>query len=313
MGAALGLIRITMLTGLLTAAVLGHSYHTAEYNKPAGSDGEVVFNSNPDTGRIVFLGPGEVIKVNVTGVDSIVATPAFRDASHFDGYSITCESGQVTTPQPHETNELEPYFQVPIRMPWPKEAVSSLQCTRHVEITVTETALVFIGTVDRWTFEDLMARGVAIFDLHDRWNDALFTYPLSLAAAGLVVATSFWLSSMCDGPVVAFESQARYFLYVGAIAAFAAAAAEGIIHCGIAQLRLPGRATEKLAEGLAVVILPNAAAIAIIVVIMYVPWSRNWAVLELITAFSMFIFFYAGLYVGPSLWCAAALVRLADL
>ena len=70
----------------------------------------------------------------------------------------------------------------------------------------------------------------------------------------------------------------------------AAAAAEGIIHCGIAQFRLPGRATEKLAEGLAVVILPNAAAIAIILVIMYVPWSRNWAVLELITAFSMFLF-----------------------
>lgn len=293
-----------MLPVLFAAAALGHSYHTAR-------DGTVVFNDHPDTGRIVYLEKGEVIRLNVTAVKSVVVTPAFRD---YDAaaYEATCLGGTVTKPTEQRTDELDSSFQIPTMMPWPKEAVTTLDCAEPLEIRGSQTMLVFLGTVDRWTFAELMARGAAVLDLHDRWNDALFTYPLSLASAGLVVTASFWLSSAYGGPPIAFDSAPRYYLYVAAIIAFAAAAVEGIIHCGISQFRLPGRATEKLAEGLAVVILPNAVAIAIILVSTYVPWSRNWALLELITAFSMFLFFYAGLYVGPSLWMAAALVRLVQ-
>jgi hypothetical protein len=35
-----------------------------------------------------------------------------------------------------------------------------------------------------------------------------------------------------------------------------------------------------------------------------------WAPLEIATAFSMFLLFAAGFYIGPSFWLAAGLVRL---
>lgn len=293
-----------MLPGLLAAAALAHSYHTAK-------DGVVTFDDHPDTGRIVFLQQGEVIKINVTGVDSIVATPALKDVDS-NGYQATCLGGTVTPPQPHVTHTLEAYFQIPISMPWRKEDVTAVDCIEVLEIRGNETMLVFLGDVDRWTFADLMDRGVAVFDLHERWNDALFTYPLSLASAAVVVAASFWLSSAYGGPTVALESKPRFYLYVAAISAFTAAALEGIIHTGIAQFRLPFMFGLSFFEALAVVTLPNLAAIAIILAIVYAPWNRKWALLELLTAFSMFLFFYAGLYLGPALWMCAALVRVVE-
>jgi hypothetical protein len=294
-----------MLHAVLAAAALGHAYHTA-------TDGS--YSTDAGGGEIILLEPGEQIRVDVTGVDSLVITPALKKVDP-GRYSLACTGGNVTEPALRTTYTLEPFFQIGLAMPWPKDAATGLSCTRHLTFTsreTTEPMLVFIGAAHGWDFADLMERGGAVLALHGRWNDAAFTFPLALAASALVVAVSVWLSSAYGGPQLVVESKARYYFYLAALTGFAAAAVEGVINAGIAQFRLPGSATVELAEALGIVVGPNAAAIALIVVHMYVdvPWPRWGGWLELAAAFSFFLFFYAGLYVGPACYMAAACARI---
>ena len=195
-----------------------------------------------------------------------------------------------------------------------------------VLFSVYEPIILLVGNDDAMTFGDLLSSGTWILDLHSHWNNVGWSFPVLLAICLVVIVAAFSLS---PARILESVTDGRFYMYVGALTGFSAAAIEGIVHLGIAQFdadefydRLQGYATSDLldsnfGEGLALVLVPNALAISVIVANLYVEskWvsSPLWAPFELLTAFSFIVFFYAGFYVGPSFWMAAALLRLYDL
>lgn len=178
--------------------------------------------------------------------------------------------------------------------------------------------VILVGTKDEMTFGELLSSGVWVLDLHSRLNRVGWTFPVFLLIFAVVIGGALKLADMygSDAKLSSAVGMYRMVLYVGALVGFSAAALEGIVNLGIAQMELP-RVESEFGEAFAMVFLPNVLAIAIILAIMYVEnkWvsSLVWAPLEFVTAFSFLAFFYAGLYVGPSFWMAAALVRLYHL
>lgn len=175
-------------------------------------------------------------------------------------------------------------------------------------------AAIVIGIEETFTFGELMSFGhYALMNHGYYWNQAGWTYWSLLAIVGFVVIVSLYVAAYYDARAqLAFDDKLREIFYWVAIVGFGAAILEGIVHTGIAQMDIP--VDGELAIALVIVILPNLFAMGLIFVNMYLQSDKIqtpvWAPLEIATAFSMFLLFAAGFYIGPSFWLAAGLVRL---
>ena len=174
-----------------------------------------------------------------------------------------------------------------------------------------------IGHTEEFTFGELMSFGhYALMNHGFWWNEAGWTYWALLAITGFVVIMALYVSASYNARApLAFEDKYREIWYWVAIVGFGASILEGIVHIGIAQVDVPVRGEFGIA--LVVVLLPNLFAMGLIFLNMYHTSDKIqtpvWAPLEIVTAFSMFLLFSAGYYIGPSFWLLAGLTRLYRL
>lgn len=240
---------------------------------------------------------------------------------------MTCTSNPDATftfPASRLQTKLIPEAQIPVVQAWESgNSVVANNCTSgYIELVYSEGIgplfLVEVGSKNEMTFGEVLSSGVWVLDLHSRINKAGWTFPVLLVIVAVVIVGAIVLADMYGSAATLSDevSVLRFYLYIGALIGFTAGALEGITHLGIAQMELV-RVESEFGEAFALTFLPNLLAIVIILVTMYVnaKWvsSPVWAPLEFLTAFSFLTFFYAGFYVGPSFWMAAALVRLYRL
>jgi hypothetical protein len=148
------------------------------------------------------------------------------------------------------------------------------------------------------------------------WNEAGWTWWAFLAITGFTVIAALYAADMYGTRrQTAFDDRWRELFYWLAIVGFGAAIMEGIVAIGIAQVSIPIKGT--FAVALAIVLLPNLFGMGIIFVNLYVDHEKIqtpvWAPLEAVTAFSCYLLFGAGIYVGPTFWLLASFVRLYRL
>ena len=185
---------------------------------------------------------------------------------------------------------------------------------QHTPDDELNPAAIVIGKEESFTFGELMSFGhYALMNHGYFWNQAGWTYWSLLAIVGFIVIISLYVAAAYDARAqLAFDDKLREIFYWVAIVGFGAAILEGIVHIGIAQMDVP--VDGELAIALVIVILPNLFAMGLIFVNMYLQSDKIqtpvWAPLEIATAFSMFLLFAAGYYIGPSFWLLAGLVRL---
>ena len=179
---------------------------------------------------------------------------------------------------------------------------------------------------EKFTFSELMLFPYFILRNHGTsWNQLSWTFP-TIAILTPLLFTLYrhlayflgwrsWLSPWFYG------GNPREIFYEIAVWGFLIAALEMFFHLVYAQIGIP------IAYGfwvglLAVVLFPNGLAILLIYIIWtglrhrrdrWVIASPWWALLELPTAFSFFLLFGAGLFLGPAAWCIAAFLRFIEL
>lgn len=300
-----------MLLLLVAASPLGHSiiWPTGVYVVPEGTQ---------DYDRIVVLAPGE--KVTLPHVPTFAATPVFKTMNEVkfkeDLYSAVC-AGSDDLVSPDDTVPVTPIFrtheQVAGFAPW-RLGENYTNCVGEATLTNkgnTRFLLFLGGRNDQQRIADYLAQGGHNIWFHAEWNDEAWTFPTFVVLSCLLVAAAFYPAA---GPRI-MASKPRFYLYVLAIAGFAAAAIEGITHTIISSNRLAaggaGAAGSAAAAAVAIVLAPNIGAIAITLITMYSEWmeSHYWGFAELGVGFA-YMLFWIGLYVGPAAIMAAALVRI---